>query len=131
MEKDDLDGCTFKPDMPTRKKGTEPVARSQNEFLSSQQDFLSRKQQRLKDLESEVKQLEGGSKISTSHSARKHVDEKTLIERLTKADPSKKKEYKDQNTTFKPQISKKAEKLKKQGNAFQSLTDDIAKRKAK
>lgn len=35
MEKDDLDGCTFKPDMATRKKGTEAQVRSKDQFLSS------------------------------------------------------------------------------------------------
>ena len=54
MEKDDLDGCTFKPDMATRKKGTEAQVRSKDQFLSSQNDFLQKKELHLKNLQSEV-----------------------------------------------------------------------------
>jgi hypothetical protein len=56
-----------------------------------------------------------------------------MVERLTKKE-EKKKTYEDPHVTFKPQISKKTEKMiEKKGkrNAFDELCEDSKKRQEK
>ncbi len=63
--------------------------------------------------------------------AQTQEEEKVWIDRLSKKEEGKNK-YEDPNSTFKPAISKKTEKmLKNRGNAFEVLDADSKKRQEK
>lgn len=107
--------CTFKP-----LTGKEDKIRTQDEFLESSKQFLKNKEDRLNKAKQEVYQKEtAGLQVKKGT-----YNEKEFLDRFTKKE-EKKSTYKDPNTTFTPQLSKKTEKLlSKKGHrdTFEALT---------
>jgi hypothetical protein len=86
---------------------------------------LKDKEEKILKAKQEVIQKESGNGVKKV--SKSQFNEQEWVDRFTKRE-AKKATYQDPNTTFKPTITKRAEKLAKKSNAFADLIEDSKKR---